>query len=429
MPRNSSGTYSLYTPGNPVVTSTVISSTWANNTLADLASALTDSLSRSGDGGMQAPLELTNGAVGAPSLTWASETTSGWYRNGAGDFRFSVSATDRLAVSATGLSVTGSIITSTATGGSQGAGTINATAVYDDGVLLANQLPANPSTNIGLANVNGVAATFMRSDAAPALSQAITPVWTGNHEFAPSSGVPFNGTRSGVNGAGVAATVTIGTDGKTVADGNLIAFKMLNSSNASTNYAFIGSEITDATAGAESGTFDIYTRSAGSGPTKRVSVRPAGQIQAVDGSASTPTYSLTGDPDTGIYSPSAGGNDLWMALGGTGYPLGYRGMPSRTITTTDSTAATDNGRSILFTGAGSQTFTIDSDFGTASNLCVILNGGTGALSIAESLSGTMTWLNGSGTLSTGTRTLAIGGVATVWMVDANNAYIWGTGLS
>lgn len=37
----SNGTYSLYSTGNPVVTGTTISSTWANNTFNDLRDALT----------------------------------------------------------------------------------------------------------------------------------------------------------------------------------------------------------------------------------------------------------------------------------------------------------------------------------------------------------------------------------------------------
>lgn len=95
MPRNSSGAYSLYTPGNPVVTQTVISSSWANNTLSDLATAMTDSLSRSGDGGMLASLELDNGTSSAPGLSWGSDLTSGLYRAGASDFRW-VNATVEL---------------------------------------------------------------------------------------------------------------------------------------------------------------------------------------------------------------------------------------------------------------------------------------------------------------------------------------------
>lgn len=42
---------------------------------------------------------------------------------------------------------------------------------------------ANPSASVGLSAVNGSASTFMRSDAAPAISQAITPTWTGAHTF------------------------------------------------------------------------------------------------------------------------------------------------------------------------------------------------------------------------------------------------------
>jgi hypothetical protein len=81
------------------------------------------------------------------------------------------------------VSVGGSIAVAGATGGSLGVGTINATALYDDGVQLVNAAGANPSASIGLSAVNGAASTFMRSDAAPALSQAISPTWTGTHTF------------------------------------------------------------------------------------------------------------------------------------------------------------------------------------------------------------------------------------------------------
>jgi len=56
------------------------------------------------------------------------------------------------------------------------------------GVTALSSLTANPSASIGLSAVNGTASTFMRSDAAPALSQSIAPTWTGNHIFNPSSG-------------------------------------------------------------------------------------------------------------------------------------------------------------------------------------------------------------------------------------------------
>lgn len=47
---------------------------------------------------------------------------------------------------------------------------------------------ANPTATIGLSAVNGSATTAMRSDAAPALNQAISPTMTGNWTFAPTTG-------------------------------------------------------------------------------------------------------------------------------------------------------------------------------------------------------------------------------------------------
>ena len=81
MARNSGGTYSL-PAGNPVVTGTTISSTTHNNTLADIATEITNSLDRSGKGGMLAPLALPNGTNSAPSLAFSTETNTGLYRAG-----------------------------------------------------------------------------------------------------------------------------------------------------------------------------------------------------------------------------------------------------------------------------------------------------------------------------------------------------------
>jgi hypothetical protein len=74
--------------------------------------------------------------------------------------------------------------TAAASGGNMGAGTINATAYYVNGVALASgPSAANPSASVGLTAANGSAGTFMRSDAAPALSVAISPTWSGTHTF------------------------------------------------------------------------------------------------------------------------------------------------------------------------------------------------------------------------------------------------------
>lgn len=105
MPRNSSGVYSL-PAGNPVVTNTLITTTWANATLPDIATELTSSLDRNGRGGMLAPLKVLDGAVGAPSFTFNSEPTTGFWRNAAGDVRFSLLGSLLLKMTANGIAVT-----------------------------------------------------------------------------------------------------------------------------------------------------------------------------------------------------------------------------------------------------------------------------------------------------------------------------------
>ena len=81
MPRDGSGNYTL-PAGNPVVPGTVIAATWANTTMPDIASALTNSLSRNGQGGMLAPLQFADGSFNAPSITFTQQPTLGIYRNG-----------------------------------------------------------------------------------------------------------------------------------------------------------------------------------------------------------------------------------------------------------------------------------------------------------------------------------------------------------
>lgn len=93
MPRDSGGTFTL-PAGNPVVTGTVISSTWANPTMADVAQALTESLDRYGRGGMLAPFKFADGARTAPSITFENEPLTGFYRAAFNDVRLSIFGQD-----------------------------------------------------------------------------------------------------------------------------------------------------------------------------------------------------------------------------------------------------------------------------------------------------------------------------------------------
>jgi hypothetical protein len=62
MSRNGSGTYTL-PAGNPVVSGTVIASSWANNTMNDLAAAMTDSVAADGQTPMTGPLNLNSNKI------------------------------------------------------------------------------------------------------------------------------------------------------------------------------------------------------------------------------------------------------------------------------------------------------------------------------------------------------------------------------
>ena len=72
MSRNGSGVYSL-PAGNPVVTNTTISSTWANTTLGDIATALTGSLAADGQTPATGNLDMNSQKI----VNLAAGTTTG----------------------------------------------------------------------------------------------------------------------------------------------------------------------------------------------------------------------------------------------------------------------------------------------------------------------------------------------------------------
>jgi len=94
MARDGSGTYTL-PAGNPVVTGTTIDASWANNTMNDLVTEMTDSLSRSGKGGMLTAFEFADGTAALPGLAFTSEVSSGFYRAATNDVRASIAGVDR----------------------------------------------------------------------------------------------------------------------------------------------------------------------------------------------------------------------------------------------------------------------------------------------------------------------------------------------
>lgn len=102
MPRGTSGKYTL-PASNPVKTGTVIASEWANETMSDLGAELQDSLSRSGNGGMLAPLKVLNGTQGSPSYTFTTNTKLGWYLADVDELRFTIDNLDIIRLTPAGI--------------------------------------------------------------------------------------------------------------------------------------------------------------------------------------------------------------------------------------------------------------------------------------------------------------------------------------
>ena len=153
MARNGAGTYNLPI-GNPVTTGTTISSTWANNTLSDIATALTGSVSSDGQTAVSANLPMsgyahTNVANATLRNMYAS---AGQVQDNVLQFLTLVSGTNAItATAAVGMTAyaTGQRFSFVAAGANTGATTINinsigAKAVTKNGTtaLVAGDIPS-----------------------------------------------------------------------------------------------------------------------------------------------------------------------------------------------------------------------------------------------------------------------------------------------
>lgn len=147
MPR-SAGTYTLYTPGNPVVTGTSISSAWANNTLNDIASAITQSWPRDGTAPPTANQPMGGfkftGLAAGSALT--DSVTLGQVQNSAPLLITGVAGAD---------TITGSIVTPTL-------------AAYATGQRF-NFVAAAPNTGAATININSLGAKALTKNGAAAL--------------------------------------------------------------------------------------------------------------------------------------------------------------------------------------------------------------------------------------------------------------------
>lgn len=147
---------------------------------------------------------ITATCNGAPASSGTLTTDTIFGNSGTGDATISYSSFTTPRGFVSGLTIdhlTGNVGIGTVTAGMalDVIGTARATRFVGDGSGLTgiSGSVANPTGTVGLTAVNGVATSSIRSDGAPALSQSISPTWTGTHTF--SNVIQPNG---GINSPG-----------------------------------------------------------------------------------------------------------------------------------------------------------------------------------------------------------------------------------
>lgn len=492
MARDGSGNYSL-PAGNPTSTGSVISTTWANATLPDIATALTNSIAKDGQTTPTANLPMggnrhTGVADGTVGNQYASINQAqngslikvGSVANVVDAFTGSVTPaiagyTDGLIVTMTP-SVTSTTTTPTlALNGlpvkpiqkMPGVACVVGDIVLNVPVHLqyttqgggyfmllnpATTGAANPTGTVGLATVNGTLGTYLRSDSAPPLSQAITPVWSGAHKF---TLVAFDTTRtyfSPGDGRWVIGNSGGATDAKfwdCTTNATDIFYRTVNdATNNASNYMQVtrsGFALTAIKYGSTDNPTYTFLGTGTASFGGAVSVGTAVKIGTTVGLATGANLYSTGTDDLCVGTVGTGVARFFGGAveqlrvgstaqvkdeGGTLQTIGFRDIPQQVSTASSRvTIAADRGQHIYITGGGTtQTIAANASvaYPVGATITFVVATGVGSTTAIAINSDTLVFAANN---TTGTRTLAAGGLATALKVTSNTWHISGAGLS
>lgn len=245
---------------------------------------------------------------------------------------------------------------------------------------------ANPSATAGLTAVNGTAKTAMTSDSAPAISQAITPTWTGTHTF--SNAITVNGAGTSLKGG---VTVNAPSSGNALTANSVAGARPAIFASPNTASSSFGPSITSGTNSSD----DSLVVSNAAGSRAYFQVRGDGIVFGNDGTSLI--------------------------------ELGYKDIPQNLQTTSYGPMLADRGKGVDFNGT-TLTCTIPANASVAfpiGTTIVITNLNASSLSIAI----TTDTLTLAGTTTTGTRTLSQNGMATIRKVTSTSWLISGSGVA
>lgn len=239
---------------------------------------------------------------------------------------------------------------------------------------------ANPSATIGLTANNGSATTFLRSDGSPALSQAITPTWTGLHKFTNSDLALLGSSTGYTTFTSANASVTNYVLTMPAITDTLAA---LTATQTLTNKSIAGSEINSGTipcAQLPALTGSVTTSGCATtvGTLNQNTTGTAANLSGTPAlpNGTTATTQTTGDNTTkvatdafvlanaasaGVSSVAAGGGIAVTGTGAgpyTGAVTVSASAPNRTVTSSPTVASTDMGGQINSNVTGGGTLTI-----------------------------------------------------------------------
>lgn len=297
MSRNGSGTYNL-PAGNPVVTGTTISSTWANNTMNDIASALTGSVAADGQTPMTGDLNLnSNKIVNVDDPTQAQDAATKTYVDAKTDGTSAGSFTN---LAYTGTLTGGTGVVNIGSGqiykdasGNVGIGTSSPTTKLNVAGLLRST-SGSSSVDIGHDGTNGsITSTNSLLQYATGSNPIILHTNGSERMRIDSSGSVGIGTTSTF--ANTKLNVEEGLVARS-STGGLVPYLQLYNSNAGTDLK------TWRTAGNPDGSMtfenvnDAYTSA-----TERVRISPNGEVL------------IAGSTDQGAYNLQVAGTGVWGA--------------------------------------------------------------------------------------------------------------------
>jgi hypothetical protein len=212
MSRNGSGTYSL-PAGNPVVTGTTITSTWSNNTLTDISTALTGSLASDGQTTATGNLKM-----GANRITGLADGLASTDAATVSQVTAAVAGLGTMSTqNANNVAITGGAISGTTVGA-----TTAATGRFTTLEATGNATVTGTSTFTGLGSFNGTGALKI-------------PAGTTGQQPSPVTGqIRYNTTTSQYEGYGASAWGALG--GGATGGGSDQVFN-LNGQTVTTSYS------------------------------------------------------------------------------------------------------------------------------------------------------------------------------------------------